>query len=283
MTARRLGYVVLGVTIFWTAGYVVVYLVRWEWQRALMSGVLLLIALVVGIAAAGARRLARIERRLGEPRAEPEVPRGRYAEPGGEPPRFRWLEGDDSYRVFIPVLLGAGIVVSALAALVERAAGAFGRDAGVPRSLAPPSGGVLAGAPEPGPPDGRDGRVRAIVLGVAGALFAGFAVFQLAELTQDRPDDPVRAPASMLVIEADTRGDTGAAAVDPLVDRLWEYCRGSTRPYVEGGGAVPLGGRRYALVVRPALGEHALRRMLGCLQDGLVDRARFRVISVRPG
>ncbi|OLT25138.1 hypothetical protein BJF79_44525 [Actinomadura sp. CNU-125] len=205
--------------------------------------------------------------------------RERYAAPREEP-RFRWLEEDDRYRVFIPVLLGAGIVASALAALVERVSGAFGRDAGVPRALAPPSGGVLAGAPEP---DGRDGRGRAVVLTLAGVLFAGFAVFQLAELTQDRPDDPVAAHASTLVIEADTRGDTGAAAVDPLVDRLWEYCKGATRPYVEGGGAVPLGERRYAIVVRPALGEHALRRMLGCLQDGLIDRARFRVISVRPG
>ncbi|GGV22771.1 hypothetical protein GCM10010182_51300 [Actinomadura cremea] len=282
MTARRLGFLVLGVTIFWTAAYVVVYLVRWEFQRALMSGVLLLIALVVGIAAAGARRLARIERRLAEARAEPapSVPHGRYAAPGEEPPRFRWLEEDDRYRVFIPVLLGAGILVSALAALVERAAGAFGRAARAPAALTPPPGGVLAGAPAP---DGRDGRPRAVALGLAGALFAGFAVFQLAELTQDRPDAPVAAPASTLVIEADTRGDTGAAAVDPLVDRLWEYCRGSTRPYVEGGGAVPLGERRYAIVVRPALGEHALRRMLGCLQDGLVDRARFRVLSVQPG
>ncbi|QFG23407.1 hypothetical protein [Actinomadura sp. WMMB 499] len=280
MTARRLGFLVLGVTIFWTAAYVVVYLVRWEWQRALMSGVLLLIALVVGIAAAGARRLARIERRLAELREPPPVPRGRYATSREEePPRFRWLEGD-SYRVFIPVLLGAGIVVSGLAALVERVAGAFGRDAGPPAALAPPAGGVLAGAPEP---DGRDGRARAIALGLAGALFAGVAVYQLAELTQDRPDDPVAAPASTLVIEADTRGDTGAAHVDPLVQRLWEYCRGSTRPYVEGGGAVPLGERRYAIVVRPALGEHALKRMLGCLQDGLIDRARFRVVSVQPG
>ncbi|MFD0906106.1 hypothetical protein [Actinomadura sediminis] len=280
MTARRLGYLVLGVTIFWTAAYVVVYLARWEWQRALMSGVLLLIALVVGVAAAGARRLARIERSLAELRAEPApVPRGRYAEGGTDAPRFRWLEDDDRYRVFIPVLLGAGIIVSGLAALVERVSGAFGRDAGLPAALAPPGGGVLAGAPEPG----RDGRGRPLALGLAGALVAGVAVYQLAELTQDRPDEPVAAAASTLVIEADTRGETGAASVDPLVDRLWEYCRGSTRPYVRGGGAVPLGERRYAIVVRPALGEHALRRMLGCLQDGLIDRAKFRVVSVQPG
>ncbi|TDD67031.1 hypothetical protein [Actinomadura rubrisoli] len=320
---RRLPYLGLGLMVFWTGAYVVVYLARWEWQRALMAGELLLIAMIVLLAMEGARRLAAMERRLteriegaartegtartkGTSRTEgtarpsigsvqlTAVPprRGPYAAdpPGEEAPRFRWLEPDtDAYRVFIPVLLGAGIVVSGLAALVERLATALGRSgvqggARLPVALTPPSGGVLAGAPDLVPPrPNPKAWLRAATLVLAAALVTALVVDELAERTQDRADRPVAAPASTLVIEADTRGSTGAATADPLVTRLWEYCRGSTRPYVEGGGAVPLGGGRYALVVRPALGEHALRRMRGCLEDATIDRARFRVVSVQPG
>ncbi|MFD0683570.1 hypothetical protein [Actinomadura fibrosa] len=305
---RAVTYLGLAAVVFWTAAYVVIYLARWEWQRALMAGELLLVALVVLLAVAGARRLARMERRLsdliegtGRPAAAPRlaaVPlqRAAYGEPSGgtagkdAAPRFRWLEpGEDAYRVFIPVLLGAGIIVSGIAALVERLATALVRTGHgsaavrLPDALTPPSGGVLAGAPDLAPlrPDPK-AWLRATAAVLAALAVAWLAVDELAERTQDRADRPVAAAASTVVIEADTRGSTGAATPDPLVTRLWEYCRGSTRPYVEGGGTVPLGGGRYALVVRPALGEHALRRMRGCLEDAVVDRARFRVVSVSP-
>ncbi|WP_067450003.1 hypothetical protein [Actinomadura macra] len=304
----------LGVTIFWSGAYVVIYLARWEWQRALMAGELLLVGLVVLLAVLGARRLARMERRLTEliegtarpvesPARLSAVPSRRVSERASErapyaarqvdeTQRFGWLEPDgDAYRVFIPVLLGAGIVVSGLAALVERLAAAFGRGGRsgtlgrvrLPDALEPPPGGVLAGAPDLAPPrPDRTAWLRAAAVTLAVLLVTALVVDELAERTQDRPDRPVAAAASTVVIEAATRGETGATTVEPLVVRLWEYCRGATRPYVEGGGTVALGGDRFALVVRPALGEHALRRMRGCLQDAMIDRARFRVLSVSP-
>ncbi|MFC9971677.1 hypothetical protein ACFVH6_12355 [Spirillospora sp. NPDC127200] len=319
---RRVVYASLGAMVVFTGGYMVVYLARWEWQRALMAGELLLVSLIVLVAVAGAHRLARIQRRL-EQRLEAlggaqterrlgaldgapddggrEIPAARSAETAAPPPRpygtaapppvpeFRWLrpEDDGSYRVFIPVLLGAGIIVAGLAALVERVATALGGSVPPgrpPAGLVPPSGGVLAGAPPlPSAPPGR-GRARLVAAAwtAAALLVAALAVVELAERTQDRPDAPVAAAASTLVLEAETHGETGAATVDPLVTRLWEYCRGSTRPYLEHGGVAPLGERRYALVVRPALGEHALRRLTGCLQDAVIDHGRFRVLSVRP-
>ncbi|QXJ23241.1 hypothetical protein AGRA3207_004374 [Actinomadura graeca] len=302
--ARKVVYLGLGVTVFWSGAYVVIYLARWEWQRALMAGELLLVGLVVLLAVLGARRLARMEQRLAEliegtarpaePPARPTAvgPTAHATAPAGEAPRFRWLEPDgDAYRVFIPVLLGAGLAVSGLAALVERLATALGRGgragpAGrvrLPDALTPPAGGVLAGAADLAPPrPDRTAWLRAAALALALLLVTALVVDELAERTQDRPDRPVAAAASTVVIEAATRGDTGAATVEPLVARLWEYCRGSTRPYVEGGGAVALGGGRFALVVRPALGEHALRRLRGCLQDAMIDRARFRVVSADP-
>ncbi|MFI6514300.1 hypothetical protein ACIBF1_01910 [Spirillospora sp. NPDC050679] len=305
---RRVVYASLGAMVVFTGGYMVVYLARWEWQRALMAGELLLVSLIVLVAVAGAHRLARIQRRLeqrlealggGRTERRLDTPDGGARQaPAARPygtappppvPEFRWLRPDDdgSYRVFIPVLLGAGIIVAGLAALVERVATALGGSVPQgrpPAGLVPPSGGVLAGAPPlPSAPPGR-GRARpaAAAWTAAALLVAALAVVELAERTQDRPDAPVAAAASTLLLEADTHGETGAATVDPLVTRLWEYCRGSTRPYLEHGGVAPLGGRRYALVVRPALGEHALRRLTGCLQDAVIDHGRFRVLSVRP-
>ncbi|MFI0449046.1 hypothetical protein [Actinomadura sp. 6N118] len=319
--STRLIYAGLGAMVVFTGGYVVVYLARWEWQRALMAGELLLISLVVLLAVAGAHRLARLEQRLsrlienaqGRP-APPgvqgphlsAVPSPRDAErpyAAGEEaagtPSFRWLEPESgSYKVFIPVLLGAGIVVSGLAALVERVATALGGSSRraaaepgaafgqvrAPASLTLPPGGVLAGAPDLSPPPGPDRRRQLKV--AAGSLavlaVAALVIVEMAEHTQDRPDSPVNAAASTLVIEASTHGPTGAATVDPLATRLWEYCRGSTRPYLDKGGLAPLGDRQYAIVVRPALGEHALRRLRGCLEDAVIDHGSFRVVSVQP-
>ncbi|HEX2316735.1 MAG TPA: hypothetical protein VHJ17_23520 [Thermomonospora sp.] len=287
---KRVVYLGVGVMVAWTAGYLIVYTARWEWQRALMAGELLLVSMLVLLAVAGADRFRRLERRL-DALAErrdgvPESPASLaapYGAPGVETPTFRWLHSEsNSYKVFIPVLLGAGIAVSGLAALVERISARLG-GAGTARRLtplSPPTGGVLAGGPDLTPPEtSRGRRMRPLVGAVAVALVAGLAVVELADLTQDRPDEPVAAAASTVVIEARANG---RSPVDPMARRLWEYCRGSTRPYLQGGGLTAIGNGRYAVVVQPALGEHALRRFKGCLQDAVIDHGSFRVVGVHP-
>ncbi|SEG70578.1 hypothetical protein SAMN04489712_109181 [Thermomonospora echinospora] len=284
---KRLVYAGLGAMVLFTGGYLVVYTARWEWQRALMAGELLLVSLLVVVAVAGADRLNRLERRIAElskaDAAPPEPFSLPYGTPGVETPAFRWMRPEpDSYRVFIPVLLGAGIAVSGLAALVERIASSFGGRGTARRlaSLSVPSGGVLAGGPDPARPERSPGRwLRPLLWSVIVALVAAVAVAELADHTQDRPDEPVHAAASTVVIQADANGQVPA---DLMARRLWEYCRGSTRPYLDQGGLTSIGGGRYALVVQPALGEYALRRLKGCLSDAVVDHGSFRVISVHP-
>ncbi|REE97620.1 hypothetical protein [Thermomonospora umbrina] len=284
-------YLGLGVMVVWTGGYVFLYTARWEWQRALMAGELLLVSMLVLLAVAGVDRFNRLERRIGElgerRDAVPDSPASLsapYGAPGVETPTFRWLHSEsNSYKVFIPVLLGAGIVVSGLAALVERISSRLGGRVGARSGsgLAPlsaPTGGVLAGAPDLAAPE-RPRRTRSLVLGSAAVLVAGLAVFALADLTQDRPDEPVRAAAGTVVFEASANG---RSPVDAMTRRLWEYCRGSTRPYLKGGGLTALGGGRYAVVVQPALGEHALRRFKGCIEDAVIDHGNFRVVGVHP-
>ena len=108
----------LGVVVLVAAGlYFFVYLWRWEWNRALVAGVLFLAA-EVGLATAVV--LGRLSRLTASARPET-VARIREAVP---PPRdhFAWLRPKGEMGVFVPVLMGVGAVASVLAWLVERLA-----------------------------------------------------------------------------------------------------------------------------------------------------------------
>jgi hypothetical protein len=141
MSARRLGLLATIVTMGGAGWYVFVYLYRWEWNRALISGVIFLAAELGLIGTLVIGRLVRIERRLDEGGvpAGPGSPSGlssralRRVEPdpavlarlreSAPPPRepFAWLtKRPQEVSVFVPVLLGAGAVLSGLAWVVER-------------------------------------------------------------------------------------------------------------------------------------------------------------------
>ncbi len=135
----------LGLVVLCSSGaYVFVYLYRWEWNRALIAGVFVLISEVgLGIALV-LQRLRRIEDKLGRPAAAGTVlPRpsispesqddvlGRIREtaPAGRD-HFSWLRSENQgMSVFVPVLMGAGVIASALAWLVERVARATAQPA----------------------------------------------------------------------------------------------------------------------------------------------------------
>jgi hypothetical protein len=146
MSPRRIGLLVTLVTMGGAGWYVFVYLYRWEWNRALISGVIFLAAELGLIGTLVIGRLARIERRLDEGALShaslPSQPRAvRRMEAVGRidpdpavlarlresapPPRepFAWLtKRPQEVSVFVPVLLGAGAVLSGLAWVVERLA-----------------------------------------------------------------------------------------------------------------------------------------------------------------
>jgi hypothetical protein len=147
---RTIGLLALLVVMAAAGWYVFVYLTRWEWNRAIVSGVIFLAAEVALLGTLVLERLARVLRRvetidrpddrvvsiLQTHRPEPLHP-------------FAWLQGTQTTNVFVPVLLGAGLVLSGLAWIVERVA----RITAVPtmeRGLAhrltrlqPPSDGLL--------------------------------------------------------------------------------------------------------------------------------------------
>jgi hypothetical protein len=131
---------VVGGTMLYSGRYFFLYLDRWEWNRAIVSGIVFLAA---EIGLFGALILSR----LGRPRTTDPVPAASNGSTGrngrgapdervlsrireaAPPPRrtFAWLDPSRS-NVFIPILLGAGVVASGVAWLVERLARlTFGR------------------------------------------------------------------------------------------------------------------------------------------------------------
>lgn len=125
MSARRVAHVVAALTLASSAAYLFVYLYRWQWNRALIAGVFVLASEVGIVAAALSARLRAVEARLDAPPVAPErvvAQRLRAAAPPSAD-HFAWLRNSTQRTsVFVPVLLGAGVVLSALAWVVERLA-----------------------------------------------------------------------------------------------------------------------------------------------------------------
>jgi hypothetical protein len=110
-------------TLVAAAGYMIVSLNRWEWNRALFFGLIVLIAEVALATGLVLRKLAQLEtpsRREPDPDVLGIVQDTRPAAPD----RFGWLK--DSARgqmnVFITFLVGGGVILSALAWVVDRLA-----------------------------------------------------------------------------------------------------------------------------------------------------------------
>ena len=64
MTLRRVVIAAAVVTLLTSGAYVFVYLYRWEWNRALVSGVIFLAAEVALVSAVLTARLNKVDRRL---------------------------------------------------------------------------------------------------------------------------------------------------------------------------------------------------------------------------
>jgi len=297
---RRIAYLFASLAAAGAATYLVVYLYRWQWQRALLCGVLLLVVevMLLGIVLLG--RLTRIEDRLRDSderqreqaaRQEDVLARLRTG-PGQEPydTRFRWLE-DPAERtyVFVPVLMVTGVLLSGIAWVVQRVAAATARPA--ERRLA----GRLAvlTAPGPGSPDdledlptlgagrSRARTVRVAAVGVVGVALLGGLVVGLADLTQTRDEDADDSAATSVVVQVDMRGtDMTAQRRSLAAEQVWERCRDSTSVPLRHATLGDLGDGLYAGVVRPALTAHDRMRLRGCLEDATLERAHLTVVGI---
>ena len=127
MNTRKLATLIALTTMAATGGYVFVYLARWEWNRALVSAAIFLAAEVGLVALVLGTRLARVEQALAVPTGPTATElrvRGhlRDAATPDATPSFDWLREGTRTGVFVPVLMGAGVLLSAVAWVVERIA-----------------------------------------------------------------------------------------------------------------------------------------------------------------
>lgn len=136
---KKLSWLVGGLALLGSGGYLFVYVYRWEWHRALLVGILFLATLVGLCTGLVVRRLNAVADTVRTSAVAPRPPgaldRLRAAPVESRP--FTWLRPADLDRthIFIPVLLGGGFVVSGIAWLVERVAGGSAR-AGVEQEVA---------------------------------------------------------------------------------------------------------------------------------------------------
>jgi len=269
--------------------YTLVYLYRWEWHRAILAGVFLVVAEVALATAVLLRRLAALDRRLTEmveagarPGPQPEIlVHLRESAPEPRPP-FAWLE-PDRLGVFLPILLGAGVLASAAAWVVEALARKTARPA-LERHLAArlevfalPAGGLLgAGPAEPVLRARRAPAWPARLALMTLAVFGGaVSIDELADATQTRPD-AVRAGVHT-VVELQLHGEAAEAAPARMAASLWHTCDGALRRDLPEPVVTDLGGARVQLALPVDIGTHALRRLHGCLEDAAFDRVQAGV------
>ncbi|WP_369168554.1 hypothetical protein AB5J49_11895 [Streptomyces sp. R28] len=303
---RKIAYVFGALVAAGAGTYLVVYLYRWQWQRAMICGVLLLVVEVMLFGLVTLGRLNRIEQRLRDTdrrqreldaRQEDVLTRLREPAVAQEERRFRWLEDPaDRAYVFVPVLMVAGVLLSGLAWVVRKVASATAKPA--ERRLA----GRLAvlAAPDPAAPEdlvdleelppvgggpylGRTSRLATgtllgttLVAAMVAALIVG-----LADLTQTRREEANENKATSVVVQIELRGtDMSSAGKTLAAQQIWESCRHSTSAPLRHATLGDLGNGTYAGVVRPALTDHDLMRLRGCLEDATLERAHLTVVGV---
>lgn len=282
MTARKLGLAIAIATALASGAYVFIYLYRWEWNRALIAGMIFIAVEVAILGAAILDRLSGLGRRIDDLERntnEQDIPR-RIEESAPAPHRhFAWLADTDRASVFVPVLMGAGVVISALAWVVERIARKTGRPVLerrlaarlAPITLANPGEAVPTSAP-PHRPVGR------ILGGTILATVAVVAVVALAGATQSRPDTVTERTATDLTLEIFGESHTNPTGT---AVRLWEACSGTVPGAVDAHSFRGSGNTAVHIELRPAVGPNAERRLRGCLQDVTLDKIQASVVDLR--
>lgn len=100
----------------------------------------------------------------------------------------------------------------------------------------------------------------------------------LADLTQDRPDRVEPGSRSEIVLEVKVRRSMDPAPLS-RAESLWGACEHTVYQRLTEAGLVQLEAGRFLAVTEPSIGEHAWRRLQGCLEDFTIDRLNGHVVS----
>jgi hypothetical protein len=276
-----------------SGGYTVHYLLTWQWTRAEFAAIGFVACMVFAATLLVLTRIRQLEERLagtskavsaaaptGAPTAAPTT----APVDDGEPrPRFDWLTATPLYAlaatpfivvlagtcvlpaldaprpmVFIPIFLASGMVVAALASVVERLAARRTHARALPAARR----GMLATI----------GLALAVIVvgaGITGLVFRG-AHYWGSALGPGR---------THLVLDVRHQGPTpGTADVAATMGR---YCSLQSGVPARYRGVEPLAGGRVVLTVSPALDDEAVTRFAGCLQDAVVGRHSIELLTAR--
>ena len=285
---RRLAYVFGGLAFAMAGAYLFVYLFRWEWNRAMMAGLIFIAAEIGLVAAAILERVKSIETRISQiDRAEHAELLARLQENSAPPKeRFAWLTKDsDNLNVFIPFLMGAGLLASGVAWVLERVARATAKPVLENRlamrlaPLAMPAGGLTGapGAASSAPTYSRR-TLHKQIAALAIAILAGtVGIDVLSDATQTRPDTLVEGSESLVTMEIWSNGSIRGTEA---ARSLWGTCQGTVPNDLTDAGIRAIGGNTFAFRLEPALGKNGERRLRGCLSDATIDNIQSRVVSV---
>ncbi|MET0903384.1 MAG: hypothetical protein ABWZ52_09095 [Acidimicrobiales bacterium] len=275
--------------------YTIIYLYRWEWNRAIICALFFVATEVVIVAIVLMRRMRRLEDQLVALADDVRVPPtdavlGQIREHAPEPhDHFAWLR-DTTGRtnVFLPVLLGAGVLASAAAWMVEHVA----RVTTIPaleRRLAErvavislPTAGLLEAVPaEPTEVRRRWRWLASGALLLVGATLAAVSLDFIADRIQSRSDE--RSPGVQTVIGLELRGATALSHPERAVDELWTTCTSTNvfrRRMIPEPQITHFPGGAAHVVVPEDLGEHGTARLVGCLNDATLDKVQASVVMV---
>jgi len=259
----RLGLlVVVGVA----GGNMFLSLSRWEWQRALMAGLFALAGLVVLCTLVVLRRAASIEARLDAlavvgTGGGPATRDAAGTEPGLP---FAWLTPPPgSTAVFMPILLGFGLGLSAAAVAVERIVTY-----------------VIGGTPRPSAQPRPGGGLGSAVAVLAMVLAVTIGLGLLAARLVTRPE--THTPGERVYV-LDVQGRRGLLEREQVTSELVGYCAESVdEPLLLVRSVEPESTGLMRVVVTPVLGTFKARAFQGCLTDLTMDRVRVAVRSVQP-
>lgn len=297
--ARAVMWLSLLAVVVVAGGHFVYYLLLWEWDRASIAGVGFAASLVVAGSIVILGRLARVEHRLdvllaaveaqasapqgsgtGIPGSDPGVTRTADVEPT---PDFPWLAVPTStfavavlgvtawqapdQNVFIPVFLAAGIAISGVAGVVERLAAA--------RHRAPVGAGGPATPPSTREVLGTRSSASLVAIAVLGAALAALVVGGLYGTTHYW-SKPIGEGTTTMTVEVDSRGPTRGDI--QVVEAAGRYCSINTGTGIRFQGVEPAGSAESTLLhVAPLLDDDAQTRLIGCLQDSLLEWHRLTV------
>jgi hypothetical protein len=180
-------------------------------------------------------------------------------------------------------LLGAGVILSFFAYVVERVAAVLAGPTAdrvtVERlglDLALGSTHEPLAPVAPAAPVWRRGRI--IAVGLVVVVLGAALVDNLRDATMSRPEKPAGA-ATYVDLRIDQRGPT--RNVREVAAALTTACRHRLSGRVDVRTVAVAGPNDVQIVVRPGLGELRRRRYFGCLNDVILERVSARVVSYR--